>query len=294
MRTIFQKIILSAVAIILLCGVSFSQGKKSSTIHLSFSKKSDVSKTAIAKVAAKNEENKFAPAADVIVSFYTLKDKKPMLLGTTFSDRQGYAKLILPKDLPFDKNGFFYLTAKIENDSSYEDAEESVQYKDANLTLKVDPRDTGKVATVLVTETGNDGIAKPMKDVAVKFYVQRLFGDMPAAEDNTVTTDEKGEAIFIFPKDITGDTSGKIIVEAKIIDSEQYGNVESKAPVQWGIAVPYEADPFPRALWAPKAPIGLILTLSILFGGIWITYFFVIYQLKKIKQDDRDTINKLI
>ena len=43
---------------------------------------------------------------------------------------------------------------------------------------------------------------KPVKDVEVKFYVQRMFGILPLGEENAVTTDEEGKATIEFSQKI--------------------------------------------------------------------------------------------
>jgi hypothetical protein len=299
MKTICKNITLSLVTFMLLCGTSFSQekkaalicavpgaqGKKTATLELSFIKKSDQSKTVTAKIVSRNAERKFVPVPDVSVSFYTLKDKEQLLLGKSPSDESGKASFTLPKDIPLDPDGTLNLIAKIENNTNYSDAEESLHYKSANLVLNLNPADTGKMVTAMVTEMAGDRTLKPIKNVVIKFYVQRLFGDMPAADENTSTTNEKGEATFNYPKKVPGGAEGTLIVTAKIEDNDQYGNVESRMPAPWGAVVAPEKDPFPRALWAPNAPPQIIIVLCVLFGGVWSIYGYIIYTLRKMKKE---------
>ncbi len=44
------------------------------------------------------------------------------------------------------------------------------------------------------------------------------------------------------------------------------------------------AESFPRALWAPQAPVGLIVTIMLLVGGAWGAYAFVVLQLVAIRK----------
>ena len=169
-----------------------------------------------------------------------MHDKEQKLLKSANTDNKGQAIIVLQKDLPLDDSLYFTIVAKIENDNLYEDAEEKMHYKDANLTLNLNPHDTARLVTAKVTEIGKDGKEIPVKGAEVKFYVQRLFGIMPAAEDNTISTDEKGEASFAFPKNIPGDTAGVITVAARMEDNEQFGNVENKAATSWGTVLAIE------------------------------------------------------
>jgi len=275
---------------------SQSQGKTETTIELSYYKKADLTKSALAVVKAKNKEEKFISAKNAPVNFYVLDKTGLRLLKSAKTDDKGVAVISLQNDLPLDDSLYFTIMAKIENDSLFEDAEEKVHHKDANLTLNLNPQDTALLLTAKVTETGKDGKEIPVKDAEVKFYVQRLFGIMPAAEENTISTDENGEASFAFPKNIPGDTSGLISIAAKMEDNEEFGNVENKTDAPWGIALVKEKDPFPRALWEPSAPIPLVITISTLFGGVWCVYIIVFYQMHKINKaikEEAEIINKM-
>jgi len=270
---------------------SQSQGKSEATIELSYNKKADMSKTAVAVIKAKNNEGKFVPAKNTQVNFYVVNDKKKQLLKSVKTDIKGQAVIVLQKDLPLDEDLAFTIVAKIENDTLYEDTEEKMHYKDASLTLNLNPQDTARLVTAKVTETGKGGIEIPVKGAEVRFYVQRLFGIMPAAENNTIETDEKGEASFAFPRNIPGDTTGVITVAARMEDNEQFGNVENKAVTSWGTVLAIVRDPFPRALWEPYAPLPLVISISMLFGGVWFTYFFIFFNLRKIKKEEQLAIN---
>ena len=266
---------------------SQAQEKSEATIALSYYKKADMSKTVVATVKAKKDK-KFVPAKNARVNFYVLNGKEAQLLKGVPTDYDGLATIELQKDLPLDTGRSFTIMAKIENDNLYEDAEEQVRYKEVNLTINLNPHDTSRIATALVTEMGKDGKEIPVKEAEVKFYVQRLFGILPAGEEYAVSTDEKGEASFTYPKGVSGDTAGAFTIAARIEDNEQFGNVENQAATSWGSILEIIKDPFPRAIWAPAAPWALIITLVVLFGGVWSTYCFIVFQLVKIKKEKKN------
>src|ERR1035437_1685875 len=226
-RMIMANIILLAV-LNLFCINVFAQGKSAASIQLSYFKKADQSKTIVAKVKGKNEEKKFVSAPNVKVNFYVQNKKDEQLIKGVSTNMEGSAELTLPKMLPLDEDNYFTIIAKIENDPKYEDADEQVHYTDASFSIKVDPKDTGRLVTVAVTSINKKGKEVPVKGAEVSFYVQRLFGTMPAAEDFKVTTDGSGEAEFNLPKDIAGDTSGNLIIVARVEDNAQFGNLETK------------------------------------------------------------------
>ena len=284
------KYFLNRIALVIILTGLFSmnlvaQGKSETTITMAYYKKADMSKTAVAVVKAKNSNGKFVAARNAAVSFYVMNNKELQPIKKVSTNDKGEATIILQKDLPADDSLYFTIVAKIENDPLYEDASEQMHYKDVTLTLNLNPHDTARVAIAKVTTMGKDGKETPVKEAEVKFYVQRLFGIMPAAEENAVSTDEKGEASFTFPKNIPGDIDGAFTVVARIEDNPKFANAENKTATSWGKAVAVIKDPFPRALWEPYAPLPLVITISTLFGGVWFTYFLIFIQLRKIKTD---------
>ncbi len=157
--------------------------------------------------------------------------------------------------------------------------------KKANLILSLAEMDTARTVKARLTQVEPDRKEVPVPKATVSFYVQRLFGLMPAGEENTAETDENGEAILLFPKGIPGDERGNLTIVARVEEHELLGSMEAQADARWGTPVLAEKDPFPRALWEPRAPIQMIMTFSILFGGVWMTYCFVFYQLFKIRKE---------
>lgn len=269
-----------------------AQNKSETSLELSYFKKGDRIKYSSAMVKVKNEEEKFVSAKNVRVNFYVIADKELQFIKSVNTDSKGRSIIFFEKDdLPLDDSLYFTIVAKIENDTQYEDAEERVYYKNATLTINLNQQDSINVANTRVTEIDKDGKEIPVKEAEIKIYVQRLFGMMQAAEENTITTDENGEAIFVFPENIPGDTTGRITVLARMEDNEQFGNVENEASAPWGITLIKEKDPFPRALWEPSAPIPLVITVSALFGGVWCVYLIIFYQMHKINKEGKAEIN---
>jgi hypothetical protein len=261
--------------------------KRGSSMHLYYYKKSDLSRTAVVELNGKNTQGKFYPVRRAEINFYILDKGEKKFLNSAFTDVSGDATVALPKEMPLDENLSFTIISKFENDSVYENAEEEVHYKDATFSLKSDASDTNHLAIATLMEVDKDGKEIPVKGAEIKFYVQRLFGVMPAAEDYSVTTDENGKAEFSYPRDLKGDTTGALVLVAKIEDNEQYGNIESKASAGWGIPVIVDKHPFPRALWEPTAPYPLIITIVFLFGGVWSIYSVIFFTLYKIKKESK-------
>ena len=297
-KFLFNKILFAAVACFIFNAATAQadttgQDKKESSIDLSFYKNADLSKTISALFTTAGEDNKWVPASNVNISFYVQNNTGLTFLKSILSSTGGVATLGLPNDLSKDAQGVYRIIARIENHSLYNDAEEKIEFKEANLTLKFNPADSTHQVTALVTEAGSDGKEIPVAETEVSFFVQRLFGAMPASEEFVVSTDKDGEAFFSYPSDIMGDRSGKITLIVKIVDNKSFGTVETKSEAPWGMVLPVETNPFPRSLSNPKAPLQLIITLIVIFGGIWATYFFIFYQLRKISKEKHiSTVNE--
>lgn len=156
----------------------------------------------------------------------------------------------------------------------------------AKLALSV--ADGDSVWYVRATFTGLDsaGHAGPLANQTVHFYAQRLFGILPVRDDdNTATTDDSGHADIQMPKNIPGGTHGILTLLARVEDDAATGMIQTRDSGAWGKVVPLAADPFPRELWEPDAPIAMVVVISILFGGVWATYGFVATQLVTIKKE---------
>jgi len=290
---IFRKIAMTIFAIIIGIHFSVAQDKSAATekmgtsIQLAFHKKADHSKWISVKVSAKTKDNKRIPAVNAHMNFYIQNKDGQKIINKCATNNEGKAEITLQKDLPVDTGMFYTIVAKIENDDQFENSDEIIHFRDANISVKFHEADTNRAVTALLTVTGSDGNEKPVKDIPVKFYIQRMFGNMAAAEDNSLNTEATGEATFNYPKEIPGGTTNAITVIARVEDNEQFGTVETSAVVKWGEATPVEQNPFPRALWEPYAPPSLIMVICILFGGVWSIYMYIFYTLYKINKEKK-------
>ena len=267
-------------------------GKKEVTIQLAFLKKDDLSKQIFGKVLSRNDQGKTVPVKNLPVDFY-LTDQQAVFT-TVITDQSGKFYVGLPPVVPADTGDYSGITARVHGQNLYEDAVESLQWKEADIRMDYLTTDTTRTLKVYVSEKKNSGILVPLKEIPVSFFTQRMFGNVPAAEEYTVNTDETGLASFVYPKNIPGDGKGNIVLVTSIVNDEVFGTVEKKATAQWGTVLLPEKDPFPRALWEPRAPLQLIITISLLFGGVWIIYFFIFSQMYRIKHQKKESITAVL
>jgi hypothetical protein len=133
---------------------------------------------------------------------------------------------------------------------------------------------------LLVATVTRDG--EPVADVKVAFFAQRTFGLLSLGQDTTL---DDGTAAAPFPQSLPGGATGELQFIAEITDPPEFAALRGQATLPGGLASkPVATEPFPRALWAPRAPLPLVLTIGVLVGGVWCTYAYVVVQLMKIRK----------
>jgi hypothetical protein len=120
----------------------------------------------------------------------------------------------------------------------------------------------------------------PVEEADVIFSVGGLFSQMPIEE----ATIEDGEYEFEFPTDIPGDVNGNLTVYSIIEDHEEFGNVNQKKTIKWGVFTKqYKEEK--NMLWSEAAPIWMYVVLTIMLVGVWANYVYTIINLFKIKKE---------
>ncbi len=152
---------------------------------------------------------------------------------------------------------------------------DTVDINKPEISLKVNTEDSQKVILATVTTGG-----KPLANATVNFFVKRTFGNLGIGHDQTL---DDGTAAVPFPADLPGGTTGRIQVIAVIANPPQYGSVRGEATFDGARVISPQMEVFPRTLWAPRAPLSLILTIAILVTVVWCTYVYVVIQLIRIR-----------
>jgi hypothetical protein len=147
------------------------------------------------------------------------------------------------------------------------------------IQITVGEEEHKKVVNALVTVNG-----KPQADAVVTFSVRRTFGLLVLGKDTTL---DDGTAAAPFPDRLPGDSAGNLKIVADVAATPQYGAATAETTVPGGIIVASVADPYPRALWAPHAPLPLLICIFTLLGGVWTTYLFVISQIIAIRRSKK-------
>jgi len=147
---------------------------------------------------------------------------------------------------------------------------------DVQVTLSTAVED-GKKQLIATVKRGG----KPVENATVSFGAKRTFGRLVLGTD--VTLDD-GTAAVPFPVDLPGDAQGNLELSAMVQGPLSQWGASASATLPGGRPKEPPMDSFPRALWAPSAPVGLIAAIAVLVGGAWGAYLFVALQLIAIRK----------
>ena len=154
----------------------------------------------------------------------------------------------------------------------------SAQEEKSNAVIKLSHQQTDTTHVINIVLSAGKNIFT--KDVVVSLSAKRMFGMMKLGD---VIIDSTGSGSLSFSSKLPGsDSHANIYVIAKIEDDKTLK--DTSAQIVFTSVIPYHpSEALPRAMFAPKAPLWLILTFTILFGGIWFMYFKVIRLVLKMK-----------
>jgi hypothetical protein len=221
------------------------------------------------------------PLTDRKLTFYSLNGEKIEEVST---NSKGIAICDLEREkLKTGSDGLWQFSVSFEGNDTIEAASSELAIKDAALTMECSEPDSVKTVALHLVKS-EKGTMVPASGEAITVYVKRMFNPLPVGE---ITLDENGNGSIEFPKDIPGDLEGNIIIISKFDDHPEFGNVERRMKMQWGIPFIAQDHSSRRALWTKTAPKWMIYTLSILLAGVWGHYLFTFISLVRIKLSAR-------
>lgn len=227
-------------------------------------------------------DGKLLALENATVGFFCVGETDiPLKSGKT--TQEGHAVItVAMAGLPMDSDGKLNFRARFEATGEYPEAEESVTAKPAWINLAFTLEDTVKTLTVNALQNDSKGNKIPLAGETVHVYIPRLFSLLKIGE---ISLDEQGTGTMEFPTTLVGDAAGNLTVVARIEEHDDFGFVQGKDEVNWGIPKHYFAAEKPsRELWTPIAPIWMIITLLIMLAGVWAHYAYAIYELVMIKR----------
>lgn len=141
----------------------------------------------------------------------------------------------------------------------------------AQVRLQVTTEEGKRQLQATVTAGG-----KPVEGATVLFTVGRTFGQLPVGKDQTL---DDGTAAVPFPSDLPGGATGEIHVVAAVQSPTQYAGAAAHGEFDGAAKVQLGPEEFPRALWAPRAPLPLLGTIVVILAVVWCSYAYVVVQL---------------
>jgi hypothetical protein len=144
------------------------------------------------------------------------------------------------------------------------------------ITLTTDVEEGKKMLSAQVALNG-----KPLANVNLQYFVQRTFGILPIGQDTTL---DDGTSAVAFPSDLPGAVDGKLHFIVRIKSPAQYASSSISSAFAADVPPVPAVDPFPRALWAPHAPLLLMLSIFAILAAVWLSYVFVVMRILAIRR----------
>jgi hypothetical protein len=220
------------------------------------------------------------PLPGMKVTFFSGPEKKTRL-GDIITDEKGVAiyNLNQKSDFSADNNSLWSFISIFAGNDTIAPVNSEVSIRDVTLSMTLTEIDS--IKTIGLNAKKKDrGREIPVSGEKVIIYVPRMFSLLPIGE---VTLDDSGSGSLEFPGSLPGDKDGKVTVIARIEEHPEFGNVEKKSTLKWGLPPTYAVSPGHRALWTKTAPKWMIYTLSVLLSGVWGHYLFAIISLIRIR-----------
>jgi hypothetical protein len=195
-------------------------------------------------------------------------------MGTVVTDQKGKAVLDIKPgtSIPEDKEGNYTFDIRFAGNQKFNTASKTVIIRDVNMEISFSEKDSLKNVLVKVYTVNEKGVKEAVHDVPVEFYVLRLFCLYRFGGEKT---DSSGLCTAEFPKNMPGDTTGKVMVVAKILENDTYGTVETVRNYAGGKPLIIEPQT-KRGLGDTDAPLWMVYTLLVLLSGVWLHVIYVI------------------
>jgi hypothetical protein len=224
------------------------------------------------------------PLPGMEISFYS-DAKNRVLLGKVLTDDQGIAKLELTNAVALAKNsdGYWSFSTEYSGNDTIEGGSSELLIRDVDLQMTLEEVDSIKTISLTAIADVN-GTKTPVSEDLVMVYVPRMFSLLPVGE---AYLDENGNSSLEFPSDLPGDTLGNLTIIARIEEHPDFGTVEKRATIKWGVPFVNQTPIAHRALWTKTPPWWMIITLSILLIGVWGHYLFAVISLFLIKRESK-------
>ncbi|HZY38281.1 MAG TPA: hypothetical protein VFE53_16605 [Mucilaginibacter sp.] len=284
-----NKILAGSLFLVLLLQAynGFSQGADKGSLSITVSYYVANNKIPSLGVKVKTKvKGKFQNVGGIALGLFLDKDTATNLVGKVVTDEHGEAYTNIPPSLKKQWNASVKHTfiAAFRGNTKYDSTSGDFTANRAKILIDTV---SGRSVVATVFEM-KDSTWKPVKGVDVVIAVKRMGGDLNVNETPTFSTDSTGKASADFKRDtIPGDLKGNIILVAKVLDNDQYGNLSIEKTVPWGAKFVAKNEDFnARTLFATraKAPIWLIFMATGITFAVWIVLVLLVLNIFKIKK----------
>ncbi|RLD28684.1 MAG: hypothetical protein DRI75_05920 [Bacteroidetes bacterium] len=247
-------------------------------------KQHDNSRVLEVSFIARNKKSKKdkIPVFDAEIDFFNILNDKEVLLGTSKTSKEGIAQLTLPENQSYltDEEGYFNFKAVFEGTAGLDGEEEELAIKDIFIELYLSEIDSVKTVLVKAFTIDSLRVETPVEEVDIIISIGGMLSKMTLEEGYI----ENGEYEFEFPTDIPGDVNGDLTVYSIIDDHKEFGNVNKKETINWGVFHKQDKKENNK-LWSDAAPIWMYVVLTFMLVGVWANYIYTIINLFKIKKE---------
>jgi len=276
----------SKLIIVIVCTIFMSffsvttnaQKKLKARVKVSFIKVGDVNTLNISGKYKEHRKYKAAKGLELNV-YQTFENDSIDLLGKVTLNKAGKAKINVNKAF---KNTLESYSFKVSHKGSkkFKKASKSISVKVANLTAEL----KGDSKNPVISATFTDAQNKPLEGVELKVNLQRLFSPLAIGE-RPYFTDKDGTINGPITVKMPG-IDGKLNYEVVLDDSDDYGTIKSVVNTDIGSVIKDLSTFDQRTMWSPpqKAPWADLIIPNLLIFGIWLTLFYLIFNLYKISK----------
>ena len=250
---------------------------KTTRIRIEYFRNHDSKEILIATLRIK--EDRYKPLLDSEVKFSSIDDTTSVVLGKIRTNENGEARFVINDQSKILKDSLGEMTFEVEyiGNKQNKGSDRKITVKQANLDMSFFQKDSTKYIEINVAENNNEKTA--ITDIKVRFYIKGTFSQLKFGEEKT---DENGKVKIEFPVEMPGDSLGVLTIVSKIEEDKEFGTIESRGVINWGIPVPLVKEK-QRGLGDTDAPLWMVYTLIILLSAVWFHYMYVIFLIIKIK-----------
>ena len=255
-------------------------------MRLSYTKDSDNLRTLNARLFYK-EKTTFFDVAGEAVTFFIMGEEDETILAEVITNSEGRAILQIEDGypIPWDDDRMCVFGARFDGNENARAADDEVYITDINIDFEFAVEDEEQLVHVKITKL-QEGEPVPVEDAEVYGYIDRMLNQLPIGED---FSDSEGAMTFAFPVDLPGDEEGNLDVIVRINESDEYGTVEMRKTIQWGVPVDFSESNFGRSLWTDEAPVWMSMAVLIILAGAWFNFFFAMYKIWRVKKLGKQT-----